>query len=305
MKLQYKSQSDVTIGARHIGAALIIGVSCLLLWSVLRNLVHLSLHNPEYSHLLLMPGLSLYLLWSERNRVFKQPKSSPRLALCALCLGLCFFIGSSHVPDFALTMRVLALILFWLSGMLLCYGFNSLRHSGLAIIFLFLMTPLPEPVLARVIAFLQHGSAQTAEWLFNIVGMPVYRNDVLIYLPKLTLEVAPECSGIRSSVGMFITGLLAVHYLLRSFPRKILFMLFVLPVLILKNGIRIFTLAVLALYVDPGFLTGRLHHAGGFVFYLLGLLALVPLLEWLRRTETRQPETTTIERGITAPSASF
>jgi hypothetical protein len=33
--------------------------------------------------------------------------------------------------------------------------------------------------------------------------------------------------------------------------------------MVLKNGIRIATLTLLAMYVDPSFLAGRLHHEGG------------------------------------------
>jgi hypothetical protein len=39
------------------------------------------------------------------------------------------------------------------------------------------------------------------------------------------------------------------------------------------------------MYVDPGFLTGRLHHQGGIVFFLIGLLLLLPVLWFLQRGE--------------------
>jgi exosortase/archaeosortase family protein len=57
----------------------------------------------------------------------------------------------------------------------------------------------------------------------------------------------------------------------------------VLPVAVLKNGIRIVSLTLLAMYVDPGFLTGQLHHEGGIAFFGLALLMLLPLLAVLRR----------------------
>jgi exosortase/archaeosortase family protein len=59
--------------------------------------------------------------------------------------------------------------------------------------------------------------------------------------------------------------------------------------MILKNGVRIVTLTLLASYVDPGFLYGRLHRDGGVVFFLLGLLLLAPLLWFLQRTERKTP----------------
>jgi len=59
-----------------------------------------------------------------------------------------------------------------------------------------------------------------------------------------------------------------------------------LLVMLVKNGVRIFTLSALANYVNPDFLFGRLHHQGGVVFFILGLLVLYPVLLFLMRTES-------------------
>ena len=58
-----------------------------------------------------------------------------------------------------------------------------------------------------------------------------------------------------------------------------------LLIMVVKNGIRIATLTILAQYVDPGFLYGRLHREGGVVFFLLGLVLLLPILWLLQRSE--------------------
>ena len=58
-----------------------------------------------------------------------------------------------------------------------------------------------------------------------------------------------------------------------------------LPLSILKNGIRITTLTLLSIYVDPGFLTGSLHRDGGFVFFLMALALLAPVLLLLQKSE--------------------
>jgi exosortase/archaeosortase family protein len=75
---------------------------------------------------------------------------------------------------------------------------------------------------------------------------------------------------------------------LRTFWRQLIFVLAGLFVMILKNAIRIVTLTLLAIYVDPGFLFGRLHHEGGIVFFLIGLTFMAPLLWWLERSERPQ-----------------
>ena len=46
-------------------------------------------------------------------------------------------------------------------------------------------------------------------------------------------------------------------------------MIAAVPLSVGKNALRIFTLSMLAIHVDPSFLTGRLHREGGVVFFLL------------------------------------
>ena len=69
----------------------------------------------------------------------------------------------------------------------------------------------------------------------------------------------------------------------------LIFVLLVFPLAIVKNGIRITTLTLLSVYVDPGFLTGRLHHEGGFVFFFLALAILAPVLIILQKSEGKEP----------------
>lgn len=61
----------------------------------------------------------------------------------------------------------------------------------------------------------------------------------------------------------------------------------VLPVAMVKNGLRIATLSTLAVYVNKNFLYGRLHRSGGFVFFFIGLVVLSGALRLLQRGDGR------------------
>jgi exosortase/archaeosortase family protein len=63
--------------------------------------------------------------------------------------------------------------------------------------------------------------------------------------------------------------------------------LLVLPLSIIKNGIRIATLTLLSLYVNPSFLSGSLHRDGGFVFFFLALAMMFPVLLILEKSEKK------------------
>ena len=158
--------------------------------------------------------------------------------------------------------------------------------------FLLWLVPLPEFALNHIVSFLQRGSAFAANLLFEIARVPVTQDGMRLTIPGLTLEVAEECSSIRSSLMLLVTTMVLAHLLLRSAWGKGLVILAAIPLSIAKNGLRIFALSMLAVYVDPSFLHGWLHHQGGIVFFLVflaGLFVLLWLVRWAERKLMAQP----------------
>jgi exosortase/archaeosortase family protein len=84
---------------------------------------------------------------------------------------------------------------------------------------------------------------------------------------------------------LFVTSMVLAQLLLRSPWRKALVCLLAVPLSIAKNGLRIFTIAMLATRIDPRYFTGRLHHQGGIVFFAIILVVVLALLWVLRRGE--------------------
>ena len=148
----------------------------------------------------------------------------------------------------------------------------------------FLLVPIPEVAVDKIIFFLQAGSAAVAYALLRMLSIPVFKQEFILRMPNLDIEVAKECSGIRSSLALLVTALILGELVLRSAWRKALWVLSIVPILIFKNGVRIVTLCLLTIYVNPGFLHGWLHTSGGIVFYLLGLAMLFPVLNALRKS---------------------
>jgi exosortase len=125
--------------------------------------------------------------------------------------------------------------------------------------------------------------------LFSLFGVPVSQDGVLVSIPTLTLQVAQECSSIRSSSMLLVTTIVLAQLLLRSPWRKALVIGLAIPLSIAKNGLRIFSIGMLGTKVDRGYLTGRFHHQGGIVFFAIALLAIFALFAILRRGEDISP----------------
>jgi exosortase len=231
------------------------------------------------------------LIW-ERKSIFGNPRYSPLAGTLGLLPGVILY-GFAEVwqfslsPDDRLFLAIVAMVLLWIGGFVLFYGMESLRSALFPLFFLLMMAPLPPAVLDRSVSALQTGSAQVTYALFKLIGMPVLWRGVNFSLPGIDIEIAKECSGIRSCVALFITGLLAGHVFLRSGWRQAVLCLATIPIAIFKNAVRIVTISSLGIYVDRGFLYGSLHHQGGVLFALIALGMFVPLLFALQRSETR------------------
>ena len=108
-------------------------------------------------------------------------------------------------------------------------------------------------------------------------------------IPGLTIEVARECSSIRSSLMLVVTSMVLAQMLLRSAWRKTVVIALAIPLSVAKNGLRIFVLGMLATRVDRSYLTGRLHHQGGIIYFLIALAVILSAhlgcAPWRRKTE--------------------
>jgi exosortase len=262
----------------------------LLLFSKpIYELAQLALRDDTYSHILLIPLISAWLLYTESTRPESVGSFAIWPAIAFLLPGILLAIFPSQCdscsPKDRLRVYVLALVLLLIGGFVSILGTAKARASFFGLAFLLFAIPIPDAFLHRIIYWLQAGSAAIAEVFFNLSGAPVLRDGFVFRLPKISIEVAEECSGIRSSLALLILALLVAHFSFRPLWKKMVFVLAGLCMMLVKNGIRIAALTLLANYVNPNFLYGRLHHQGGIVFFLIGLGLLLPVFWWLRKGE--------------------
>lgn len=284
-----------------VGFVALTAVSLLFWWRPLRDTLRLALENGAYTHILLILPLGAALIYLDSKALRTGLLPTPRIGSALLGLGLligCYgrwgMAGAS--ADVRLTIGMFALVTWWIASVVVCFGGRTFRSMLLPLCFLFLLVPLPEVVLNLIVRALQHGSAWMAALLFQSVGEPVQRDGVLLSLTNLDIEVAKECSSIRSSWMLVVTSIVLADLFLRSWRRKALLIGSAIPLSVMKNGLRVFTIGELGTRVDPGFLDGKLHHHGGIVFFGIAVFAVGVLLWVLRRSELSVPR----ESGVSA-----
>lgn len=266
------------------GASLIVG------WRPLLETFKLALGDYEYTHLLLILPISAALIvleWrSLRAMVVPNIHAGSALLAIALLTGAFMAMSSdSFPPDLRFSIEMFALVLSWTGIFVFCFGSRVSRAVLFPLCFLFGLVPFPHFVTNEIVRLLQQGSTLAANVLFSGVGLPVVQNGFMLTIPGLTVEVAKECSSIRSSSMLLVTTMVLAQLVLRSSWRKALVIAIALPLSVAKNGLRIFTIAMLATRVDPAYLTGKLHHQGGIVFFVIALIGIFALLWILQRGE--------------------
>lgn len=258
--------------------------------SLIRYAAETSLH----SHILLVPLTSGYFIYLQRSALPGSYRSSPVLGALAFAIGAAAFgFAFCMRPDFS-DGDYFSAVAFSFVTLLISGGFLFLGRAWLAAVcfpvaFLYFAVPLPDGAVHWLENALKLGSAETASLFFGISDTPVLRDGVIFQLPGITLEVAQECSGIRSSWVLFITSVVASYLLLKSSWRRAALVAVVIPLSILRNGFRIWVVGLLCVNYGPQMIHSVIHESGGPLFFALSLLPLFLLLWWLRKGEIANP----------------
>lgn len=267
----------------------LIALAAVVFHHALAVVAGTSLWEDQYSQALVVPPITILLLYMERKTIFHKIGYNVAGVILYFVFISAFFVIVLHGTALdSSTLISLSIFLFsacCIVAFLFSYGSEAFRLASFPLFFLLLMTPWPEVVRNRVISFLQHGSALATDGFFSIAHIPFSREDVVITLPSVTIEIARECSGIRSTLILFLAALVLAHLFLRSGWSKVALIIFLIPVTIARNGLRIFVLSTLGMYVDESFLTGRLHHNGGIVFFILAFIVLWAMIWILQKFE--------------------
>ncbi len=280
-----------SLAPRDAWFLLLVVTTVAWFWGPLTTVVSLSLQGslPHHSHIALIPFASLFLLYLHRHAIFAKVEGAPRLGTLVIIAGIATsFLRSDRAWDepASLSLAMLSMVMVCVGAFLLCYGIQAFRKASFGLLLLLFMIPIPPFLLEAIIAFLIQASAEATALLFGLLGVPVFREGLVFQLPGLTVLIAEACSGIRSSLALLISSLIAGHLFLHSTWPKLILVLAVVPLTIVKNAILIVMLCLLGSYVDPTFVTDSvLHRTAGIPFFFTSLAVLGAIIWLLRRSE--------------------
>jgi exosortase C (VPDSG-CTERM-specific) len=264
----------------------------------LLSLAHYAARSQLHSYILLVPCVSGYLLYLRRDRLPKNYAIDLPLAMLLLAagLGVLAFIywldlsGRAPLIDGRLALLTLSFLCCFAAGGFLLLGCAWMRAAAFPLAYLIFMVPMPDAMADALETASKYASAEVANLLFHLSGTPFLRAGLVFQLPNITIEVAQECSGIRSSWVLFMTSILAANLFLKTPWRRLALVAFVIPLAILRNGFRILVISLLCVEIGPQMIHSVIHRRGGPMFFALSLIPFVVVLWLLRKGDahTRQ-----------------
>jgi exosortase len=250
--------------------------------SVLRHLVGQWAHDPNYSHGFFVPLFSLFVLWSERDKLRKLAVQPSTSGLLVLVLGLAVLAAGTLGAELFLSRVSLLLTIAGL--VVVSYGWNHMRAIFFPWVFLLFMVPVPAIVLNQITFPLQLLASKAAAVTLPWMGVPVLREGNVIQLPAMALEVAEACSGIRSLMSLATLAIIYGYLMEPRTSARVLLALASVPIAVLANSLRIIGTGLLVQYWDPDKAQGFFHTFSGWLIFVVSLIMLFILhraLRWL------------------------
>jgi exosortase len=249
------------------------------------DLLQFAIDSDEMTYIPVIPLIGLYLIFTHRDRIAIKDTLSiyigGTLAVSGLILFACTSLLNIEQDSTAYLSVTTVPLLIWIWGILtMSTGVRMVREKPFVYLFWLFIIPIPDPFLQFVIQHLRRPSASFTDIIFRISGITYVREGFDFHLPQLSVSVADECSGIRSSLALLITSLLMGHLFIRTAWKKCVLIGMVFPITVFKNGLRISFLTFGGAFIDNRILDSTLHRQGGIPFFILALVLLGGVL-WL------------------------
>lgn len=231
------------------------------------------LQNSNSSHGILVPFISLYLIWRTRDKLSYIMPAGYRWGGYLLAISLLIYIVSL-VGAVAVVTRIM--FLFSLYGIILfTQGKEIFSVVRFPLLFLLFMIPVPESVISEVALPLQNFATIISSILLELLSIPVLREGNMLYFSQTQLEVAEACSGLRSIVSLGMLSVIFCSFIKKGMIiRKMILLVSVIPIALMANILRVTGTGILANFYDAQLAQGFLHEFSGIVVFIIGFFTL-------------------------------
>lgn len=264
-----------------LSGSVTLALSMWLFWDGLSVMWTAWLETPEYSHGLLIPPITLFLIWQQKDRLERIPFRGSWWGVALVLLGSGLLVLGQLATIFAVVQYAYLVTLF---GLVLAFtGPAAFRLLFVPLLLLIFMIPLPEFVLANLSTKLQLLSSQIGVWFIRLFDISVFLEGNVIDLGGYKLQVAEACSGLRYLFPLMTLGfLMAYFYKGAPWKRAVLF-LSSIPITVLMNSFRVGVIAVTVDRWGIEMAEGFLHEFQGWMVFMVSAVLLLAEIALLTR----------------------
>ena len=253
--------------------AIIAGLIALLYGHILANLIVDWETDPNYSHGFVVLPACAWMIWRERKNLAAQ-------VVKPSWLGIPIIVGSLGMLVLGVLGAELFLsrtsLIFLLAGLVIHFrGWRFFRSLLFPWAILFLAVPLPAIIFNQIALPLQFQASRLASAMLGLLGVPVLREGNIIRLPSLSLDVVEACSGLRSLVSLITLAAFYGYFVESRTVRRVLLVLFAIPIAVFANGLRIMGSGFLGEYWSPEKAEGFFHMFSGLLIFFVSFGLLV------------------------------
>jgi exosortase len=261
-------------------------VFALLTWPVWRWLWGEWMGNQYYSHGILIPPVSLYLVY-QRFRHDPQLTWSPGhgssagLALTALGVALYLYF----LNDRAFYLAAFAMILM-IGGLVWTFGGTDVaRRLLFPVAYLVFMVPLP--FVDRYTLDLALFTGLCSGGIARLLGLDVVIAGNAVSLPNAELVIGAQCSGVNSLIALTALMVLVAYLVQGPLWSRLVLVVLAVPLAVLGNILRVTSLLFVARSWGAQAAFTFYHDYSGIAFFVLVLLLLLPITRVLHCNRLR------------------
>lgn len=241
-------------------ALVLLGI-LVLYFETARLMVGVWSRSDTFAHAFLVPPISAWLIWRDRDRLRNLVPRPSVLWLLPLAAGaLAWLVGDVAGVNAA---TQFALVFMMVVSVPLMLGWAVARAMLFPLLFLFFCVPVGEFLLP----LLMEATADFTVAAVRLSGVPVYREGLQFVIPSGYWSVVEACSGVRYLIASLMVGSLFAYLNYQSLRRRLIFVAVSIIVPIVANWVRAYIIVMLGHLSDNRIATGVDHLVYGWVFF--------------------------------------
>lgn len=224
------------------------------------------------SHGPIILATGLWLVWHNWHEVVGLRERTPAWKVAALFVAIAPVYLFTRITQIV-ELEGYAMYMLLLTALYGVIGFSAMKALAFPLIYLFFAFPPPETVIYALTLPIKVAISDAAVAVLQLFGLPIGATGVMIQIGQYQLLVAAACSGLNSIVSLSAITLFYIYLMHRGEHRiQAILLLFVLPVAIAANFLRVLILILLTYYGGEAVAQGFLHDLAGVTIFVLALM---------------------------------